>query len=391
MMLDLDKIRQDTPACDSILHFNNAGASLMPRPVYKIMTDYLDLEQSIGGYAAAAQSTDAIENFYTAFATLLNAQPNEIAYVENATRAWNVAVYAIPFVAGDHVLIHDTEYSSNYLTLLRLSKTIGIDIEFVPSDAKGQMDLQALENKITPRTKAIFLTHAPAHGGLVNPAKAVGQICRKHNLIYVLDACQTVGQMRVDVDAIGCDILCGTGRKFLRGPRGTGVLYVSQRILTDLHPLFVDLQAAKWTSTHDYSLRTDARRFEGWERFMAGQIALGAAADYAVSIGMEAIEARIALLSSALRNQLESIEGVTLRDQGHKKSGIVSFEVKGLDAQDVVLRLRQNKINVSAARVEHARLDLEKRGVVSLVRASVHYYITNTEIERLCKAIADLH
>ena len=362
----------------------------MPSPVYKAMSDYLTLEQSIGGYEAAAQSKDLIDNFYGAFAKLLNARTEEIAFIENATRAWNMAVSAIAFEVGDRVLIHDTEYSSNYLSLLRLKAVKGIEVDIVPSDAHGQINIQALASLITPRTKAVFLTHAPSQDGLVNPAEEVGKLARKHGLIYVLDACQSVGQMRVDVQAIGCDILCGTGRKFLRGPRGTGFLYVSQRILQDLHPIFVDLQAADWTSTHDYTLRSDAKRFECWERFQAGQIALGKAADYALDVGLDVIESRIGDLAAQLREALQDIEGVSVQDRGVCKSGIVTFSVGDMDAQDVVLQLRARNINVSAARVEHARLDLEKRGVVSLVRASVHYYVCEEEIIRFSQAVKSL-
>ena len=390
MKVGLSDIRGDTPACTSILHFNNAGASLMASPVYKLMCDYLALEQSAGGYEAAAQSADLIDSFYTAFADLLNADPSEIAYVENATRAWDMAVYAIAFKAGDRVLVHQAEYASNYLALLQLSRDKGIEIDIVPSDKSGQLDVTELELLITPRTKALFLTHIASQTGGVNPAEKAGDIARKHGLIYVLDACQSVGQMPVNVKAIGCDILCGTGRKFLRGPRGSGFLYVSQRILKDLHPPFIDLHSAEWTSTHDYTLRVDARRFEVWERFMAGQIALGAAARYAMDIGLDTIEARIGDVAGALREQLAAIDGVTLRDNGPRQSGIVTFEINGHSAPDVVTHLRAKGINTSAAQVQHARLDLEARGITSVVRASVHYFNTTDEVERFCKAIQTL-
>ncbi len=391
MKFDLEKMRRDTPSCTSILHFNNAGASLMPKPVYTVMCDYLALEQSMGGYEAATKSAQAIDSFYTAFANLLNADLDEIAYCENATRAWDIAVNAIPFEVGDRVLVHETEYSSNYLGLLRLSQIKGIKIDIMPTDAKGAINFKALTDIVDAKTKAIFLTHIPSQSGAINPVNEVGEFARQHGLIYVLDACQSVGQMPVDVKAIGCDILCGTGRKFLRGPRGTGFLYVKKSRLTNMHPPFVDLQAAEWTSTHSYTLRDDAKRFEGWERFMAGQIALAEAARYAMDIGLNVIQERIALVSESLRTQLQNIDGVTLRERGEgKQSGIVTFELKGRDASDIVLLLRAKNINVSAARVEHARLDLEGRGIVALVRASVHYYNTQDEIERFCTAIRNL-
>lgn len=362
----------------------------MPQPVYAVMCEYLALEQAMGGYEAANISADVIDSFYTTFASLLNAHRDEIAFVENATQAWNRAVYAIPFKAGDRVLIHRSEYAANILAMLHLRQSKGIEIDVVPSDATGQIDCQALERMITPQTKVIFLTHVPSQNGLVNPANLVGQIARKHGILYVLDACQSLGQRPVDVKAIGCDILCGTGRKFLRGPRGTGILYVNKQILRTLHPLFVDLRAADWTSSHDYALRPDATRFEGWERFMAGQIALGAAAQYAMDIGLDVINARISALATALRGQLGGIDSVTVRDQGIEQSGIVTFEIEGIDAPDAVRQLGAQKMNVSAAKAEHARLELEARGITSLVRASVHYYNATEEIDRFCTAIQTL-
>jgi len=362
----------------------------MPQPVHQVMCDYLALEQTIGGYEAAAQSTDAIDSFYTSFAALLNAHADEIAFVESATRAWDMAVYAIAFQPGDRVLVHETEYASNYLALLHLAKTKGIEIDLVPSDETGQMDCRVLESLITPQTKAVFVTHAPSHSGLMNPAALVGEITQRHGILYVLDACQSVGQMPVDVKAIGCDILCGTGRKFLRGPRGTGFLYVSKRILADLQPVLIDNHAAEWTATHEYKFRDDAKRFEGWERFMAGQIALGEAARYAMTIGLDGIADRICRLAGVLRDQLQTINGVTLLDQGVKKSGIVTFSIKGLEAPDVVTQLRALNINTSSAQVGSARLDLERRGIASLIRASVHYYNTEEEVERFCKALQKL-
>ena len=390
MTFDIKKIRHETAACSSILHFNNAGASLMPQPVYKVMCDYLALEQSMGGYEAAAKSVNAIDSFYTTFADLLNATSDEIAFCENATRAWDIAVNSISFEAGDRVFVHQTEYSSNYLGLLRLSQSKGIKIDIMPTDAVGAIDFKTLNESVTTRTKAVFLTHVPSQTGVINPVNAIGEFARKHGLIYVLDACQSVGQMPVDVKAIGCDILCGTGRKFLRGPRGTGFLYVKKSILNDMHPPFVDLHAAEWTSTHGYTLQDNAKRFEGWERFMAGQIALAEAARYAMNIGLDVIQDRIALLADDLRANLRHIDEITLRDTGENKSGIVTFEIEGRDAADVVLLLRAQNINVSAARVEHARLDLEKRGISTLVRASIHYFNTEEEIEKFYTVIRNL-
>ena len=388
--LDIEKVRADTPACEQLIHFNNAGASLMPRPVYEAVTGHLQLEQRIGGYEAAAEASESIESFYSALADLLNVHPQEMAYIENATRAWDMAMYGISFEPGDRVLTHASEYASNYLALLQLARHKQIEIDLVPSDATGQIDTEALIAMIGPRTRAIAITHVPSQGGLVNPVAEVGRIARRHNLIYALDACQSCGQLPVDATAIGCDILTGTGRKFLRGPRGSGFLYVSHRILNDLEPPFIDLQAASWVASDQYELRADARRFENWERHVAGQIGLAAAARYASGIGLETIGQRITALADSLRRQLGDIPGVEVRDLGATQCGIVTFTKAGRDAQAMVAQLRERNINTSATLLANARLDLEARGIPAMVRASLHYFNTEQEIARFCETVESL-
>jgi cysteine desulfurase / selenocysteine lyase len=387
-MLDIDAIRADTPACQNVLHFNNAGAALMPGPVFDAVTNHLIRERDIGGYEAARAAKDDLAAFYTEFAALLNADPDEIAYAENATRAWDMAFYGLPLNPGDRILTHASDYVSNYLALLQQAKRRGLHIDLVPSDASGQIDIAALESLITPRTRLISLTHVPTQGGLVNPAVEVGRIARKHNLIYLLDACQSVGQMALDVRTIGCDILSGTGRKFLRGPRGTGFLYIRKGFLNEIDPPFIDLHSATWTGPDAYTLDASAKRFENWESFTAGRIGLMQAVRYARQIGLENIELRVSLLASALRFALGSIPGITLQDQGAQKCGIVTFTKAGEDPEAIRARLHKSQINVSTTQRSSALLDFDERGLTSVVRASVHYYNTEGEIGRFIDVLA---
>ena len=387
-MLNIDALRADTPACHSVVHFNNAGASLMPNAVFDAVTGHLTLERQIGGYEAARAAADDLAAFYTEFAALLNADPDEIAYAENATRAWDMAFYGLPLHPGDRILSHASDYVSNYLALLQQAKRRGLHIDLVPSDATGQIDIAALEVLITPRTKLISLTHVPTQGGLVNPAVEVGRIARKHGLIYLLDACQSVGQMALDVRTIGCDILTGTGRKFLRGPRGTGFLYVRKGYLNEIDPPFIDLQSATWTGPDTYTLDPTAKRFENWESFTAGRIGLMQAVRYARSIGLENIELRVSFLASALRFALAAVPGITVQDLGAQKCGIVSFMKQGEEAEALRIRLHRQGINVSVTNRSSALLDFDARGLTSLVRASVHYYNTEAEIGRFVDVLA---
>lgn len=385
--LDIARLRADTPACADIIHFNNAGSSLMPLPAYRAMTDHLALEQRIGGYEAADAAKAALEDFYAAFAELLNCEAGEIAYVENATRAWDMAFYSLPLKEGDRILTAEAEYVSNFLGFLHQAQRRGLQIDVAPSDSSGQVDLQALEKLITPRTKLIAITHIPTQGGLVNPAEEVGAIAARHGITYLLDACQSVGQMKLDVKKLGCQLLSGTGRKFLRGPRGTGFLYVSKDIIDQLDPPFIDLGAANWTGARSFELLPDARRFENWESFVAGRIGLQAAVRYALGLGLENIEARVIQLAETLRQSLAAIPGVTVHDLGARKSGIVTFYKADEPPTELRNRLRAAKINVSVSSRSSAQLDFSRRGLSQLVRASVHYYNTEGEAGLFCKAM----
>lgn len=385
--MNIDQIRKDTPACENIIHFDNAGASLMPQPVFQAMIDHLELERDVGGYGAARLADADLKALYSELAGLLNTQPDEIAFVENATRAWDMAFYGLPLKEGDRILTHASEYASNYMAFLQQAKRRGLFVDLVPSDASGQIDVVALENMVTPRTRLIAITHIPTQGGLVNPVEAVGEVARKHGLYYLLDACQSAGQLQLDVQKIGCQMLSGTGRKFLRGPRGTGFLYVSNDIVEELDPPFVDLLSGNWTGADGYTLQPGALRFENWESNVAGRVGLAAAVRYARKIGLDAIGARVTDLGASLRAELARVPGVEVHDLGAQKCGIVTFRREGETPQALAERLRAAKINVSVAGAGSAMLDLPERGLDAVVRASVHYFNTDTEIARFCEAV----
>ncbi|WP_431203413.1 aminotransferase class V-fold PLP-dependent enzyme [Bradyrhizobium betae] len=389
-MIDIDRIRADTPATSRLAYLHNAGAALMPAPVVAAMKQHIDLESEIGGYAAADREADRLESVYGSIARLLNAASDEIALVENATVAWQMAFYALQFRQGDRILTAEAEYAANYVAFLQVAKRTGAIIDVVPSDASGELEIDALERLIDERVKLIAITWVPTNGGLVNPAAAIGRIARARGVPYLLDACQAVGQMAVDVEAIGCDMLSATGRKFLRGPRGTGFLYVRRSLLQQLEPPMIDHFAAPWVSRDEYRLRGDARRFETWENNYAARLGLGAAVDYALALGMGPIEQRCRSLADRLRGGLARIRGVTIRDLGRRPGAIVSFTVDGHEAGAIVKSAAAAGIIIGASDPASTRIDAEVRALPPLVRASPHYYNTEAEIDRLIDHLASL-
>jgi selenocysteine lyase/cysteine desulfurase len=381
MDFDVARARIDTPGCDGVIHFNNAGASLMPSVVHETVVDHLTLEYRIGGYEAADARADELTAVYEAVARLIGSHPDEVALIENATRAWDMAFYSLDFAPGDRILTSVSEYASNYIAFLQRARKTGTEIIPVPNDEYGALSIDALRGLIDERVKLIAVTHVPTNGGLVNPAAEIGILARERGIPYLLDACQSVGQIPIDVDAIGCDMLSATGRKYLRGPRGTGFLYVRRAMLERLEPPFLDLHAAEWTDSSSYRLAEDARRFETWERDVAATLGLGAAVRYALEWGVDAIEARVQFLAETLRSRLSSRSGVTVRDLGSRRCGIVSFTMDGITPDDIVDGLRRRNVNVSKAVSSHTLLDMTSRGLASMVRASVHYYNTLEEID----------
>jgi selenocysteine lyase/cysteine desulfurase len=384
-MIDIAKVRADTPSCERHIHFNTAGASPMPEPVKAATVRHIEREAEIGGYGAAREAAAAIDDFYAAFATLLNCDASEIAYLENATRAWDAVFYGIDFRPGDRVITCMSEYGSNYLAFLHVARVKGIEIDVAPNDASGQVSVKDIAALIGPRTRLIAITHIPTQGGLVNPATEIGALARRHGVRFLLDACQSVGQMPLDVKAIGCDFLSGTGRKFLRGPRGTGVLYASREALAEIHPPFIDIGAASWISRDDYELHDDARRFENWECNVAGKLGLAVAVRYALGLGVDTTWQRVRDLSSTLRAELGRDSRVELADLGEQRCGIVTFRRHDEAPQETARRLGDAGISVWVSEKDSARIDFETRGIAAVVRASVHYFNTEAEIETMCR------
>jgi cysteine desulfurase/selenocysteine lyase len=383
---EIQAFRAETTGTAERIHLNNAGASLPPDIVVNTMVDFLREEALYGGYETEARYRARLDHTHTLIAQLIHAHPDEIALVENASAAWDIAFNGLDFLQGDEVIISEMEYVSNVLGLLNAQKLYGIVIKMIPNDAEGNFPLSALEAAITVRTKLIAITHVPSTAGNILPAAAIGEVARKHNIVYLLDACQSVGQMPVDVQAIGCDMMAVTGRKYLRGPRGSGFLYVRRQMQDQLKLLFFDGRTVSSVNQQGFVVRADARRFEWYEKNPAVMLGLQKAVEYVLNIGVERIWQRIQYLAFLFRQRLGEL-GITVHDQGDELCGIVTFSVPGTPAAAIKTKLAAKNINVQIGFAKSTLYYMNRKGLDGIVRASVHYYNTEEEIELVCEEL----
>ncbi|WP_054816194.1 aminotransferase class V-fold PLP-dependent enzyme [Nocardia arizonensis] len=392
-MLDVTRVRADTPGYDSdprMVFLDSAGSSLPPRAVVDTVVGHLRREAEIGGYRAAAERLDDLAAVKTAIGELLNAPPGSIALSDSATRSWTDFFYSVPLAAGDRILISESDYAGNAIAVLQRARATGARVERIPSDHSGQIDLDALAAMVDERVALVSVLHAPTNGGLVNPAAEATRIARSVGALVLLDACQSAGQIPIDVVELDVDALSVTGRKWLRGPRGTGFLYVRPELARTMSPQRLDLHSAAWTGPDEFELAPDATRFEFWECDVAARLGLGAAVRYLLDLGPEEVYAAIAARAEHLRKELPQIPGVTVRDLGIRHSGIVSFTVDGVDSVSVRDRLAADDITVTVSHAGSTLLDMTSRGLDSVVRASPHCFVEFDELDRFLAAVAAL-
>jgi selenocysteine lyase/cysteine desulfurase len=392
LVREVRRWRADTPGCARLVHLNNAGAALVPRQVRDAVAAHLNLEEEIGGYEAADAQTEAIKATYQALAELLGTRAHNLALVQNSTVAFAQAISAFDPGPGDAILTSRSDYASNQIMYLSLARRRGVEIVRAPDAPEGGIDPEAVRKLVSRRRPALVaLTWIPTNSGLVQPVEAVGEICRDAEVPYLVDACQAVGQMPIDVGRIQCDYLAATARKFLRGPRGLGFLYVSDRMLErGAHPLLPDMHGATWTDRDDFVLTPDARRFETWEVAYALVLGFGAAARYAGEVGLDVARDRSRELAAYVRDRLAALPGVRVLDRGAERCAIATATFEGRHAKDLKLALRARRINTSSPEREDAVIDMDEKGATSALRISPHYYNTKEEVDIAVDALREI-
>ncbi|GAB1514386.1 aminotransferase class V-fold PLP-dependent enzyme [Actinophytocola sp. KF-1] len=387
-MIDIDAVRADTPGSHRGAFLDSAGSSLPPVQVLDEVVNHLRREAEVGGYRAAEERADDLAAGYAVLARAFGCAPDEVAFTDSATRSWLTVFDAIPLRAGDRILSTEAEYGGNAVPLLRRAEEVGATVEPVPSDASGAVDVAALRSMLDERVRLVSLVHVPTNGGLVNPAAEVIEAARSAEALVLLDACQSAGQ--VDLAGLDADIITGTGRKWLRGPRGTGFLVVRGRVRDRLVPRQVDLHSGTWEAPGKFSLRSDARVFELWEMGVAERLGLIAAVRYALDLGLAEIESVVAARGEYLRQGLAGVPGVTVHDLGTRRCGLVTFTVDGVAAAEVRDRLRDQHITVTVSGTTSTQYDMTRRGLDVIVRASPHYFVTESQLDETVAAVAAL-
>lgn len=388
-MPNISQLRADTPGCAHLIHLNNAGAALPPLPVLRTMQEYLDFEARTGGYEAADTKAAEIAGFYTAIARLLNTKPRNIAFATSASDAYARVLSAIPFRPGDAILTTENDYVSNQIAFLALQKRFGIKLLRARDTAEGGVDIADFEQLLKKyRPVLAAVTHIPTNSGLVQPVEEIGKICRAHEVWYLVDACQSAGQMTLDVERIGCDFLSATMRKFMRGPRGAGFLYASDRALdAGLEMMLPDMRSADWTGADQYVTVPSAQRFEYWEMPPALVLGSKAAAEYALATGMDWIEGRVKLLADITRQRLRELPGVQVLDKGAELCGIVTAHAPHWDSKLLMQKLSAANVNCRISSLIVAQIDFRRKGVTWALRVSPHYYNTEEEIAQLLELL----
>ncbi|MFJ2664658.1 aminotransferase class V-fold PLP-dependent enzyme [Nocardia fluminea] len=390
-MLDLAAIRADTAGlANGQVFLDSAGSSLPPKIVLDTMIAHLHREAEIGGYRAANERLDDLAAVKTSIATLIGATPNTIALSDSASRSWADFAYSVPLHPGDRILISGADYASNAIAALQRAKHTGAVVERIPSDDTGRLDTDALADMLDERVRLVSLQHAPTNGGLVNPVAEATRIAHDAGALVLLDACQSTGQLPIDVVEFGVDAMSATGRKWLRGPRGTGFLYVRSELAQTMEPARLDLHSAAWVSPTEYRLAADASRFEFWECGVAARLGLGTAVDYLLAQGPGEVYAAVADRAEYLRKTLPELPGVTVRDLGTEHSGIVSFTAEGHDPEQLRDRLAEHAITVTVSHAGSTLLDMSERTLPAVLRASPHCFVSPADLDRFVATLAEL-
>lgn len=377
------------------MYFNNAGAGLMSKGTYETLTNHMEIEMNVGAYKAAAIKSDAVNNFYLLAAKLLNAgSKDEIAFIDSASRGWNLIIYGLDIKESDVIVTLSSEYGTNLLTIYDIAKRTHCGIKVIQCDNEGNFSLDDVDQALQSGGTILAVSHVAAQGSIVNPVVELGILAQKYDAIYIVDGCQAVGQIKVDVQQINCCAYVTAGRKWLRGPRGTGILYVRRN--APIRTPQIDLASADLVfdelgTVVDVKVRDDAKQFELWEKSTSSLLGLANAIQEYMDYGIDTAEQEICAKANYIRSFVVSNQHLALVGSENSSTGVVGFYIKDPKQEKKVKELieKENFI-ISYVCDWDCPTFFPQNGVQYIFRISPHYYTSNDDIQAICNLIQRL-
>lgn len=376
-------------------YFNNAGAGIMSEKTFKTIVEHMELEMNVGAYKASVLKNEEVINFYSCSAKLLNAHSKEeIAFIDSASRGWNLVMYGLHITKDDIIVTLESEYGTNLLTIYDIAKKTGCSVKVVKCNADGSTNLDAIDKALADGGTVLAISHVAAQGSIVNPVVEIGKIAKKHDTIYIVDGCQAVGQLRVNVQEIDCHAYVTAGRKWLRGPRGTGILYV--RADAPIRTPQIDLASADliFDSNGDVvgvDIRKDAKQFELWEKSVSSLLGLKNAIEECMDYGIDKASDEIALKANMIRERICMNPKLILVGSKYASVGNVGFYLKEPAKEESVKNLfESNNFIISYMCDWDCPIYFPKNGAKYIFRITPHYYTSNKDVEELCKLLESI-
>ena len=371
----------------SVVHFNHSGAGLPSPETVQAVVDHLRLEAERGPMEAGAIASDAIRNSYQVAAQLLGCAPQDVAFGTSHGQLYGNLIASIPLSAGDKIFVSRQEWIGNVLCLQRSANLSGASLSLMASDDTSAVDPIALGESLSSEVRIVALTWIGAGSALINPAAAIGAAIRHagSSAFFIIDASQAIGQVPINVAEIGCDALIACGRKFLRGPRGTALAYISPRLAAEIVPRSID-NVSSTLSNGNVVVANSAQAFEFGEESVALKLGLGKAIEQALSLGVDRIRLKLHHKAAILRQALAVVPGVQLLDLGNSKGAAVTFAINGVACATAKQRLADQGINIGMNGPGYTPYDLSIRGISELLRASVHLSTTDDDIALIVNA-----
>lgn len=374
-------------------YLNNAGAALMSEKTYNIIMSHMKLEMELGAYQAAQSVKSEIEQFYLNAAKLINANSvDEIAFMDSASRGWNMAIYGLRMSAKDTIITLSSEFGTNLITIFDKAKKANANVKILNCDINGDFSLNELEECLKKGAKFIAISHVVAHGSIINPVEEIGKLAKQYGCTYIVDGCQAVGQIPVNIDMLNCDAYITTGRKWLRGPRGTGFLYINKMAeidTTQLDLASADLIFDKDLNISDIQIRNDAKRFELWERSIANVLGLSNAIQE--SFFHDSMLNNMRNHVNLIRSEIIDNRNFTLIGKEKSESLIIGFYLNNPEKESIVERsFKDVDISISTMHDWDCPLHFPKNGATKIFRIAPHYYTDEDTIQLTCKAIENV-